>query len=208
MNWFYLLLAWLKPAPATAAEPLPTSELSPPINKTRIAGLSAALAAALALGVTQFEGSKPLPYKDIGGVWTACDGDTYDIDPSRIYTPEECKARLQDQLQRHNDRLLACMPLEEAPEHVHAAVLDLGYNIGTGAVCRSSIAAKIKAKDYPAVCASILRFKNAAGRDCSVRANNCYGVYKRRVWDAALCEGRLSTAQIAKGFAGYQGVMP
>ena len=172
--------------------------------KLRIIGLSMGMAVALAAGVTQFEGNKAIPYRDIGGVWTACVGDTHEIDPTHTYTPQECQARLVDQLQAHNDGLLKCMPsLADAPEPVHAAVLDLGYNVGVGAVCKSSIVTKVQAKRYDAACATITEFRYAAGRDCSVRANGCYGVWRRRQWARALCDGQLTEQQIAMGFSGY-----
>lgn len=172
--------------------------------KLRIAGLSAGLALALAAGVTQLEGNKAIPYRDIGGVWTACVGDTNDIDPTHRYTPEECQARLVAQLEAHNNGLLKCLPeLNGAPDHVHAALLDLAYNTGVGAVCRSSIVTKVKAKDYRAACATIPAFRFAAGKDCSIRANQCYGVWKRRQWETALCNGDLTDTQIAQGFVGF-----
>ena len=172
--------------------------------KGRIIGISTGLALALAAGLTDFEGNKSMPYRDIGGVWTACVGDTNDIIPSHKYSNQECQERLEKQLKVHNDGLLKCAPeLLQGPEHVHAAVLDLTYNIGVGAVCKSSIVAKVKAKKYPEACATITEFRYAAGRDCSVRSNQCYGVWKRRQWERALCEGDLNNDQIAKGYAGY-----
>ncbi len=172
--------------------------------KLRIIGLTAGFAVALAAGVTQFEGNKAIPYRDIGGVWTACVGDTHDIDPSHKYTPQECQDRLVAQLEAHNDGLLKCMPaLASAPENVHAAILDLGYNVGVGAVCKSSINAKVQAENYAAACATITQFRFAAGKDCSIRSNNCFGVWRRRQWAQAMCNGELTQDQIAKGYAGY-----
>lgn len=188
--------------------------------KLRIIGLSTGFALALAAGVTQFEGNKAIPYRDIGGVWTACVGDTNDIDSAHKYTPQECQDRLVSQLEAHNAGLLKCMPgLADAPEAVHAGILDTGYNVGVGAVCGSSIRTKINAKNYAAACQTILDFhsvflwktKTVEGKtirvkeelDCRVRANNCYGVWKRRQWANAMCTGDLNQDQIAKGYAGY-----
>lgn len=174
------------------------------MNKLKLTGLTLAMAAALALGTTSFEGNKSIPYRDIGGVWTACAGDTHDVDPTHKYSPEECQQRLVKQLEAHNDGLLNCLPeLGEAPDHVHAAMLDLGYNVGVNAVCKSSISRKVKAKDYPSACETISEFRFAAHKDCADRANGCYGIYKRRQWERAMCDGSLSRDQIAKGYAGF-----
>ena len=172
--------------------------------KTRIVGISTGLALALAAGLTDFEGNKAIPYRDIGGVWTACVGDTNGIIPGHRYSDQECQDRLAEQLKLHNDGILKCMPgLLDGPEHVHAALLDLAYNVGVGNVCKSSIAAKVKARHHAAACTTITEFRFAAGRDCSIRSNQCYGVWKRRQWERALCEGDLNNDQIAKGYAGY-----
>lgn len=172
--------------------------------KARLIGLSAGMVVALAAGVSQMEGNKSIPYRDIGGVWTACVGDTHEVDPSHKYTQQECQDRLVSQLEAHNNGLIQCMPgLANSPENVHAAILDLGYNVGVGAVCRSSIPSKMKSGDYRAACLTIGEFNKAAGRDCRIKANNCYGIVKRRDWDVALCNGELTPEQIAKGYAGY-----
>lgn len=169
-----------------------------------LVGLSAAMVINLSSGVTSFEGRETTPYRDIGGVWTACDGDTHNIDPTHKYTQQECVERLFSQLDAHNNGLIKCMPgLAQAPEHVHAGILDLGYNNGVGAVCRSSIAAKVQAKNYAAACAVIPSFYKAAGKDCHIRSNKCYGIINRREWELALCNGELTPEQIAKGYAGF-----
>lgn len=81
--------------------------------------------------------------------------------------------------------------------------LDLGYNVGVGAVCKSSINAKVQSENYAAACATITQFRFAAGKDCSIRSNNCFGVWRRRQWAQAMCNGELTQDQIAKGYAGY-----
>ena len=77
--------------------------------KGRIIGISTGLALALAAGLTDFEGNKSMPYRDIGGVWTACVGDTNDIIPGHKYSNQECQERLEKQLKVHNDGLLKCL---------------------------------------------------------------------------------------------------
>lgn len=69
------------------------------------------------------------------------------------------------------------------------ALVDLAYNVGPVAVCRSSITRKIKAKEYTAACLTILDFKKAHGRNCSLPENHsfCGGVWTRRLQMSHLC---------------------
>lgn len=176
------------------------------MSNLKLRGFQAAVAViALVAGLTSMEGNKPIPYKDTSGVWTACVGDTREIDPSHIYTPQECQDRLVSQLHRHNEGLLKCMPaLADSPDHFHGAILDLGYNVGVGAVCNSSIRKKVQDHNATGACQVITDFYKAAGKDCRVRSNGCYGVWRRRLWERAMCEGKLTNEQIAKGFAGLE----
>ena len=67
-------------------------------------------------------------------------------------------------------------------QHEYDAYVDLAYNVGAAAVCRSSIPAKLAAGDYEAACRTILDFKKVQGRDCSAPQNRpfCGGVWTRR----------------------------
>lgn len=74
-------------------------------------------------------------------------------------------------------------------QHEWDAYVSLAYNVGAGAVCRSSIVTKVKEGQYEAACKTILEFRNAAGRDCRPRNSGCYGVWIRRQAEAAKCLG-------------------
>lgn len=67
-------------------------------------------------------------------------------------------------------------------QHEWDAYVDLAYNVGPAAVCRSSIAKKLKAGEYTAACLTILDFKRVQGRDCSLPENQsfCGGIWRRR----------------------------
>lgn len=71
------------------------------------------------------------------------------------------------------------------------AYVDLAYNVGPNAVCRSSIPAKVAVEHYRAACMTILDFKKVQGRDCSLPANQrfCGGVWTRRQKMTRLCLG-------------------
>ena len=72
-------------------------------------------------------------------------------------------------------------------QHEYDAYADLTYNVGAGAVCRSTIVPKLRAERYEDACNTILDFYKAGGKDCRVRANNCYGVWLDRQRMTRLC---------------------
>lgn len=73
------------------------------------------------------------------------------------------------------------------------AYVDLAYNVGTNAVCQSSIPGKIQRGEYEAACRTILDFKSVQHRDCCAPENQkfCGGICLRRTATTRLClEGR------------------
>lgn len=149
---------------------------------------------AVAICVTgAFEGYRTIAYQDIGGVWTACFGETLGIKKGDSFTDEQCRAMLASSLNKHNT------PLEEIPQQlplgVHIAALDFAYNVGVGNLRHSTLFRYLKNGDYDAACAEFPRWRYAAKRDCSIRSNNCYGVYTRRLIEQDLCSGQLSIEQ-------------
>lgn len=76
-------------------------------------------------------------YRDIAGIWTICDGDTYGVRPGMVETPEGCDARTARQITEHAIRIRACLPQLWAPgrDKQREAAIRFGYNVGTGALC-------------------------------------------------------------------------
>jgi GH24 family phage-related lysozyme (muramidase) len=68
---------------------------------------------------------------------------------------------------------------------MHAAITDVSYNTGAG--CNSGMIRNLKAGKPVAACKSILDWKRAGGKDCSIRSNGCYGVWDRRLKMYPLC---------------------
>ena len=67
------------------------------------------------------------------------------------------------------------------------AFVRLAHNVGPGWVCKSSIVPKVQRGDYDAACNTILEFKYATKKDCSIRSNGCYGVWLDRIATHKLC---------------------
>lgn len=67
--------------------------------------------------------------------------------------------------------------------------LDFSYQYGTTAFANSSMLRNLKAGNYKAACASLLKYKYVAKRDCSIRSNRCYGVWTRQLERYDKCMG-------------------
>lgn len=166
-----------------------------------IAGVVVASAGLIAfVGVR--EGREHVPYRDVGGVWTVCDGITRGVIPGRTYTDAECDALLRGEVERHGQAVLACTTMKTGvllKQHEYDAFADLAYNVGTANVCASCLPGKeclgdlIRAGKMPEACDRILAYSkvriNGELRDCSDPRWNCRGVWLRRKADYDICTG-------------------
>jgi lysozyme len=143
---------------------------------------AAGVAAALSLTVGQ-EGTVLRAYRDSVGILTACVGETHyvsqpgDIVPGAKFTQEQCTDALFRSMAEHAEPVMACGG-DKLTLGQKIAFLDFNFN--TGKFCGSTMAAKARAGDVEGSCKELYRWRMAGGRDCSVRSNNCYGVWTRR----------------------------
>ena len=128
------------------------------------------------------------------GVLTWCTGETqvgYKADGS--YDEEYCKALFLNSYNKYNAGMYSCYndtAKKIVTPKMHAAFTDLYYN--TGRKCDTGMVRNINAGKPREACDFMLRYKYAGGRDCSIRSNNCYGVWDRRLKMHQLCvEGIL-----------------
>jgi lysozyme len=135
--------------------------------KSLIAAIGVTAALIVSPLVTKWEsgGKQHLTaYRDIVGIWTICDGDTSNVRPGMVETPEGCERRLEAQLVAHAEPVLRCTPvLRDRPDQLAAAV-SLAYNIGTAAYCRSTVARRFNAGDLRGACDAFLMWTKAGGR--------------------------------------------
>jgi lysozyme len=148
------------------------------------------------IGVTLFtalafvagnEGFKSEPYRDSGGVLTDCYGRTKGVKIGVELTREECDAELRRELIEH------AKPIEaldvNLPQGVIIAWADFCYNVGVHA-CQTSTGYKmLRDGDIDGACKQLLRWKYVNGHDCSIRANNCHGIWTRRHEEYRICVG-------------------
>lgn len=152
-----------------------------------IAVLGVSASALVGIAVQEdYRGEAYIPVK--GDVPTLGFGETKGVKPGDKTDPVRALVRLQASADQYAAAVKRCAPV---PMHQHEfdAATSLTYNIGEGAYCRSSMAAKFRAGDYAGACAEIKRWTFFNGRDCKVRANRCYGLVTRRESEYNRCMG-------------------
>lgn len=115
--------------------------------------------------VEQYEGYVPEAYQDPVGIWTRCYGDTTHVTPGAKYSAEECAKSLNDHFIETSAPVMRCVPdLAKQNPKVIVAMLDMAYNIGPTAFCRSSVASYANAGEWAAACKRISEiYKTAQG---------------------------------------------
>lgn len=160
-------------------------------KKTKIA---VTMASAISLGGVAFtqvqEGTVLKPYYDSGKVATIGTGTT--VYPNgqkvKINDPPITKKQAAEFLQIHMNKdakifnkTLLGVPLSQEEYDLY---MDFTYQFGTGAWSSSSMLKNIKQGKYVQACKSLeawrkVRIKGVL-KDCRIRSNNCYGVWKRQ----------------------------
>jgi lysozyme len=153
-------------------------------TKKRAGGLAAlvgVIAAAALLAFTPAQEGRVLKtYRDIGGVLTYCDGATENAQAGHTYTPAECDAQLDRDLERHAEGIAKCIPMGRLTAGQKVAFVDAAFNIGVANFCSSSMARRANAGDMPGACDALLLWNRAGGREVA-------GLTKRRQRERELC---------------------
>ena len=141
------------------------------------------------------EGTVLVPYKDSVGVATIGTGTTVYPNGQKVKMtdPKITQKQATEYLKFHIDKdakifnkSLLGVPLSQTEYDLY---MDFTYQFGTGAWSSSSMLRNLKQGKYKQACDSLLKWKYAAKRDCSVRSNNCYGVWVRQVERHSKCMG-------------------
>lgn len=128
-----------------------------------------------------FEGLRTVAYRDPVGIPTICFGETRGVRMGDRATVPECKEMLGERLLEFSNAVDSCLhhPLTDGQR---VAFVSLAYNIGTGAFCRSSVAAYARRGEMAAACEAIMRFRYAKGVPLP-------GLTRRRKEERAICLG-------------------
>ena len=145
--------------------------------------LALAIATALA---APLEGTRRVFYYDPPGIATVCMGHTGpDVDKTKVYSIEECKALLTKDMTNALNEVERCAP--GLPPKTLAAFTDAVFNLGPDIVCnrtKSTAARLLAAKDYRAACDQLPRWDHANVMGVSVALP---GLTKRRALEHDLC---------------------
>lgn len=155
---------------------------------------SAALAAALAAGSLLWphlktqealgDGRGRMVYVDPVGVQTWCYGDTGPV-PAGPLTKEVCGAQLTKRVRQECTPVMKAINVPLHPWEM-AALCSWAYNVGWPAAVKSTVIKTLNRGLYDQVPDKLLAWHYAGGRDCIIRSNNCYGVWKRRLEEARI----------------------
>lgn len=116
--------------------------------------------------VAHWEGMEFVPYRDIVGVWTVCNGITGPaVIPGKVYTRQECRDLLNGALVEHARGLARCLTVAaDVPQPTLTAWISWTYNIGVGAACSSTLVRLANAGQFEAACMQLLRWDKAGGK--------------------------------------------
>lgn len=154
--------------------------------RTRIS--AAAVVAMATAFIMPWEGKRNSAYLDTiakPSVWTVCYGHTgkYAYKGAK-YSDAKCKDILAEDVGSHYAGIARCMDVANTPVSVQASSLELAFNVGVGAFCKSTMMRKIAAKDYKGACAELDKWVKAGG--VTVR-----GLVNRRNASEEMCKRDL-----------------
>lgn len=165
-------------------------------TKTKVSVAILAASAAFFPGIKLYEGYTAKPVIPVPGDRpTQGHGATFKPDGAAVKMSDPAITRATaDKWLRHDvakreipfKNSLKGVKLSQAEYDVY---LDFSYQYGTTAFANSSMLRNLKAGNYIAACDSLLKYKYVAKRDCSIRSNGCYGVWKRQLERYDKCMG-------------------
>lgn len=145
----------------------------------------AAIFAGLMVLTPEMEGTRFKAYPDTGGVWTICTGHTGGVKRGDVATPLECSAYLQSDLGSSVD--FAQSRSGPVGLFCKIAIADMHYNVGHGAVAKSTLLRLANAGNQRGAAEQFGRWVYVGGKDCRVAANDCGGIPVRRAIQRELC---------------------
>ena len=162
-------------------------------NKSKVIVTGLTASAAFFTALIGFEGYKPKPYLDTGKVATIGIGSTVYEDGTKVKMTDKpiTQKRAIEISKAHvaKDEVAFRRSLNgvKLSQVEYDTFLDFTYNYGQANWNGSSMLRNLKQGKYAAACESLLKYKYVAKRDCSIRANNCYGVWTRQKWRYDQC---------------------
>lgn len=131
--------------------------------------------------IKSFEGLRLSAYKCPADVWTIGYGATAGVKPGQTITKERAEELLREDVKRFEgyvDRLVK-VPLTQGQ---FDALVSFAYNLGPGALEKSTLLDQLNRGDYDSAAAQFDRWTKAGGKELP-------GLVKRRAAERALFEG-------------------
>lgn len=128
--------------------------------------------------IKRFEGVRLSAYDDGVGVWTIGVGHTKGVKPGDVSTAEKVDQWLREDAQEAEQAVnrLVRAPLSQAQ---FDALVSFVFNLGAGALERSTLLKRLNGRDYDAAANEFLRWNIAGGRVLA-------GLTKRRIAERML----------------------
>lgn len=115
-------------------------------------------------GKDSLEQREYVPYRDVVGILTVCDGHTgNDIIPGKRYTDEECDVLTQADMARISRQVDPYIKVNTT-ETQRAAIYSFAYNVGATAAINSTLMKKLNSRDYVGACNELKRWVYAGGK--------------------------------------------
>lgn len=152
----------------------------------------ARIIAAVATLAVGFEGVRQVAYYDPPGILTVCHGSTHNVEPNRVYSMAECRARLDADAAEAVAHVERCAP--GLPDGPLIAFSDAVFNVGPRIVCdtQTSTAARMLATgDIEGACNQLPRWDRAR---IAGEAVPLPGLTKRRARERDICLAGLMPA--------------
>lgn len=141
-----------------------TPKLTP--GRIGAAGAVVSICSLAAAFVAPWEGLYTHAYKDSVGVPTICYGVTNADRPVKMgdtASKADCEKWLAEDMPRYKAQVDKCVHVA-MPPHRYAAIISFTYNVGGGALCKSSVARKLNAGDVTGGCNALLLYDRAEGQ--------------------------------------------
>ena len=151
---------------------------------TRLAIGSLVVAASTLVGIAANEGYVGQTYQDSGKVQTIGFGETKGVKAGQTTTPVRALIVLNQSINTYADGVRNCVSVP-LYQYEFDAYVDLAYNVGVNAFCKSPIAIKANQQDYDGACSAMLGWFVH-----DHQGNFNAGLVNRRKQEYATCKGQ------------------
>lgn len=115
--------------------------------------------------IQRFEGCRLEAYRDSAGVWTIGYGSIVNVRPGDVITQTQAVELLAADVDRHADGVRRCVDVDLNQSEFNALV-SFAFNVGVGALSRSTLLRKLNAgESRQAVASEFLRWTYAGGKE-------------------------------------------